>query len=261
MSAGFFGLVLALAPISALAQKVPPKPLETPSPGYPEELTDTGLSGRAEVDIVVKADGSVGEALLGMADHRAFGKKALAVVKTWKFTPGTQNGQPADMKVAIPFNFNPPADQQINAIAKRKVFVELPQPAIPQAQYGAKLKVKREPNLSYPRNVRGDRKDERVEVKFVIAPDGTTLNPEVVGSPRKEFVTPALIAIANTHYEPVAKGGQPVYVETTKTLKFSEDRGGRGFPNDMGGGGGGGGRGFGGGGGGGGGGGDGPDYR
>ena len=49
---------LLLAPALLSAQRVSPKPLAMPSPGYPEELTDTGFNGAAEVDFAVKADGS-----------------------------------------------------------------------------------------------------------------------------------------------------------------------------------------------------------
>src|SRR5947207_401023 len=49
--------LLWLAPLPVFAQKASPKPVEMKSPGYPSELTDTGLSGVAEVDFSVKTDG------------------------------------------------------------------------------------------------------------------------------------------------------------------------------------------------------------
>ncbi len=247
--AGYLGLVLALAPLSALAQKTSPKAIESPSPAYPEELTDTGTDGRAEVDIIVKADGTVAEPTLGMATHRAFGKSAMAAVKSWKFQAATRDGTAVDTRVSIPFVFNAPFEQQINAMAKRKVFVALPAPALTQQEFGGKLKVKTPARPQYPR-IRGERSNEKVEVKFVVGPDGLTLNPTVVGTPRKEFGPAAIQAVARTVYDPPKKNGQPVYVETTTTIKFTDERGGGGGDGgDVGGGrGGGGGGGFGGGG-------------
>lgn len=244
-------------PLAAHAQKVAPKPVSMPSPGYPDALTDTGLSGQAEVDATIKADGSVADAQLAMATHRAFGRAALAAIATWRFEPGTQDGTPVDVKVTIPFVFTAPFEQQVNAMAKRKVFAALAEPALSLKDYGAKLKVKKNATPNYPRTVSGERSDEKVQVDFVVAADGTTLNPKIVGTPRKEFIAPAIQAIAFTTYEPPVKAGKAVYVETSTTLRFTDERPERGGGEEGGGRrrGGGGGGGFGGGGGGGGGGG------
>lgn len=245
---------LALGTASALAQKVDPKPVNTPSPGYPEALTDTGLNGVVEVDLTVKADGSVADAQLGMATHRAFGRAALAAVAVWRFEPGTLDGAPVDRKVSIPFRFAAPFEQVINASAKRKVFAALPEPALTDKDYPTKkLKVKKPARPIYPRALAGSDIEEKVQVKFVVAPDGTTLNPTVVGAKHKEFEAPAIQAVALMSYEPPLKDGKPVYVETTMTLPFANERpdfgGGRGGGGGMGGGRGGGGGGRGGGGG------------
>lgn len=222
----------------ARAERTAPKVANTPSPTYPEELTDSGLSGTAEVDIVVKADGSVANAELAMATHRAFGRAAMAAVKTWRFEPATQDGVAVDQKVAVPFRFAAPPDQIINAVAKRKVFVALPETALTEKEFPTKkLKVKKPARPIYPRALAGSDVTEKVQVKFVVAPDGTTLNPEVVGAKHKEFEFPALQAVAMMSYEPPLKDGKPVYVEATTSLEFENDR------PSFGGGGGGGGRG------------------
>jgi TonB family protein len=228
---------LALASVAG-AQVVKPKPVSMPSPGYPEALTDTGLNGKAEVDFVVKADGSTGDVELAMATDRAFGRVAVAAVRSWKFEPGSRDGKPVDMAFTIPFVFTAPDDQQVDAVARRKVFVKVAEPVLTQKEYGSRLKVKKEARPMYPPALAVLNLDETVEVSFTIAPDGTTLNPEVVGSPRKEFVIPAMIAVAQMAYAPPVKDGKGVYVATTTKVRFSnESQGG------MGGGGGRGGRG------------------
>jgi len=113
--------------------------------------------------------------------------------------------------------------------------------------------VKKAARPIYPRALVGSDTEEKVTVKFVIAPDGTTLNPEVVGAKHKEFEIPAMQAVALMTYEPLLKDGKGVYVETTTTLAFANERpdfggGGGGGGGRRGGGGGGGGRGGGGGG-------------
>jgi TonB family protein len=248
---------LAFAAVSSFAQKVAPKPLNVSSPGYPEELTDTGMNGQAEVDFIVKADGSVADAALAMASHRAFGRAALAVVKTWKFQPATQDGAPVDVHATQRFTFAAPFDQVVNARARRKVFVALTEPALTDKEFPTKkLKVKRAARPAMPRSLAGSDLEEKVQVKFVVAPDGNTLNPTVVAPPKhKELENAAIEAVALMSYEPPLKDGKPVYVEAVTTLDFTNERerGGGGFGGGGSGGGrrgGGGGGGFGGGGGG-----------
>lgn len=234
-----FILLSLLAAPFAVAEKTAPKPLQPLTASYPESLTDTGISGQAEVDFVVKADGTVQDVELATASHRAFGKAALAAIRSAKFQAGTVDGTPADLHVSLPFVFNAPVEQQVNAFAKRKVFLNLTSTPLAQQEFGAKLKAKKAPTPMYPR-VRGDHEDVKVDVKFVVAPDGSTLNPTIVGkTPRQEFVNAAYVAIALAQYEPPMKNGQAVYVETTTTLKFIDERGEFGGPGGMRGGGGG----------------------
>jgi TonB family protein len=229
---------LLLAPALLSAQRTNPKPLATTSPGYPEELTDTGLSGAAEVDFTVKADGTIADVELAMANHRAFGRAALAAVKSWKFEPGTRDGAAADVRVTQKFQFAAPFEQQVNALARRKVFAAIAEPVLTEKEFPAKkLKVKRPARPMYPRALASSGVEENVQVRFIVAPDGTTLNPKVVAAKHREFEAPAVQAVALMSYEPPQKDGKAVYVETTTTVKFTNER------PDFGGGFGGGGRG------------------
>jgi TonB family protein len=232
------------------AQRVAPKPIAAVSPGYPDELTDTGINGTAEVDFVVKADGTIADAELAMATHRAFGRAALAAVRAWRVEAATLDGKPIDQRVSQKFNFTAPLEQQVNAAARRKVFAALPETALTDKEFPTKkLKVKHAARPAYPRAMAASGVEEKVLVKFVVAPDGATLNPAVVGAKHKEFEMPALQAVAQMTYEPPMKDGKAVYVEATTTLEFANER--PDFGGGGGRGGGGGGRGGGGGGGGG----------
>lgn len=213
-------LALILAALLPLlrAAATDPKPLATPSPGYPAALTDSGRSGSASIDIVVKADGTVGEASIKAADHEAFGEAALAVIRQWTFEPGTKDGVPVERRVTVPFRFTAPLTQQLNARLNRKVFQPILVHVYSQKEYGKRLRTTKPPRPRYPPDGKGE---EKVEVKYVVAPDGTTVNPEIVGSPRPEFILPAILAIAGTVYEPPVKDGKPVYVATSTRLTIA----------------------------------------
>jgi len=228
------GACFVIGALSLRAQTVAPKPVSTPSPGYPESLTDTGLSGQAEVDITIKADGSVADPELGMATHRAFGKAAMTAVRFWKFQPGTRDGVAADIRVTVPFVFTAPLNQQVTALAKRKVFVTISDPVLSQKD-GPKLKPKKDFASVYSRPIDGKDVDQTVQVDFVVAPDGTTLNPKIVGSPPKDFELGSLLTVARAAYNPPLKNGQGVYVEASVKLHFTSERSDR-YGEGMGGG-------------------------
>jgi TonB family protein len=233
-------LVPLILGVSVHAAQTNPQPVETPSPGYPAALTDSGVSGSATVDILVKADGSVDQASLKSADHEAFGEAALAAIKKWRFTPATVDGTPVEKRVTVPFKFAAPVAQQLNARYKRKVFQEVPERVLSQKEFGKKLKPKKPLRAVYPPAAKGA--EANVQVKFVVAPDGSTINPEIQGKPPKEFLLPAINAIANAAYEPPVKDGKGVYVEMSTKLAFAPPprggRGGGGGGGDFGGGGG-----------------------
>jgi hypothetical protein len=68
----------------------------------------------------------------------------------------------------------------------------------------------------------------------------------VLGNPPKQFVLPAVLAIATAAYEPPMKDGKPVFVEMSTKLAFAPPQragrgGGGGGGGDFGSGGGGGG--------------------
>jgi TonB family protein len=254
--------LIFVAPVQA--QKVNPKSISTPAPGYPQELIEAGLGfpGQAVITFTVKADGTVGDAIVTAADQPIFGKVALEAVLSWKFQPGTVDGVPVERRVSMPFRFQEPIELQVNRLSNRKVYTTIDEPVLTDKEYGKKLKEKIKVEALYPRNLLRSGITEKVEVEFVVAPDGTTLNPKIAKRPsHQEFFNAAITAIVQTTYEPPIKDGKPVYVATTKTLSIKEpeqdsgNRGGRGGGGGGGGGRGGGGGGRGGGGGGGGGGG------
>jgi TonB family protein len=213
--------VLALAP-ALQAQRTNPKPVTVSQPKYPTELVDSGLSGTASVSFVVKADGSVTDPVLKSADHPAFGTEAMAVITQWKFEPGTRDGAAVDTPVEIPIQFRAPFDQKINALAKRKVFQPLSEPAMTQKEYKSKLKVKSKARPAYPPTLAKSGVKEDVKVNFVVTPDGTTINPQFEKEPNVQLLVPSIAAIAQMTYEPPKKGGKGVYVEATETLHFEE---------------------------------------
>ena len=72
---------------------IPPKPKSTnPIPPYPREARAEGRTGAVVLEIVILADGSVGNVKLVRGDE-PFASVAVETVKTWKYEPARYKGQ------------------------------------------------------------------------------------------------------------------------------------------------------------------------
>jgi TonB family protein len=81
------------------------------SPRYPGALREGGRpSGQAVVEFVVDRDGRARLPRVVSATDRRFGWAAATAVSQWVFDGPRRGGNPADVRVQIPFQFKPPAD-------------------------------------------------------------------------------------------------------------------------------------------------------
>ncbi len=87
-----------------------PAVLNSPSPEYPLNLHDQGITGQALIDFLVQPDGTVSDARALSADRPEFEVNALAAVRQWTFAPGRIAGLAVTthMQVPIVFQLDPP---------------------------------------------------------------------------------------------------------------------------------------------------------
>ncbi|MGE5360523.1 MAG: energy transducer TonB [Bacteroidales bacterium] len=86
-----------------------PRLVHEVKPQYPIEAMRAQIQGRVLVDAVVLPDGRVGDVVVAVPlDKGAFylDNEAVAVVKKWRFKPGTVHGQPVPMTVSVDIAFN-----------------------------------------------------------------------------------------------------------------------------------------------------------
>jgi TonB family protein len=73
---------------------------------YPETAKENRIEGRVFVEFVVKADGSVSDAIIVRGVDSSLDQEALRVVMASpEWTPGRQNGQPVDVAFTFPVMF------------------------------------------------------------------------------------------------------------------------------------------------------------
>jgi TonB family protein len=79
---------------------------QEPHPAYPYALQSDGLSGQAEIEVVIDRDGRVLFPRIVSASQEDFGWAAAVAVSRWRFQPPTKDGQKVDARLTIPFTFD-----------------------------------------------------------------------------------------------------------------------------------------------------------
>jgi periplasmic protein TonB len=80
--------------------------LSKPSPEYSSVARQMKVTGHVEVEATVATDGSV-ETVKVLTGNPLLTASAVNAVKKWKFTPFTDNGEPAKALAVLSFDFKP----------------------------------------------------------------------------------------------------------------------------------------------------------
>jgi len=77
-----------------------------PLPKYPEVARRRGQEGTVTLEVLVLADGRVGEMdLVASSGYRSLDKAALKAVRRWQFKPATSLSAPVESRVLVPVDF------------------------------------------------------------------------------------------------------------------------------------------------------------
>jgi TonB family protein len=86
-------------------------PLYRVAPEYPGTLRKAGRpAGRAEIEFIIDREGRARLPRVVSATREEFGWSAATAVSQWIFRVPLRGGQPADVRVRIPFDFKAPVD-------------------------------------------------------------------------------------------------------------------------------------------------------
>jgi protein TonB len=112
--------LLALALFAAVAHAQTPSTVYDPGNGvtlprvskevkadYTNEARAQRIEGTVLMNVVVVADGSVGDVSVIESLDSAYGLDANAVtaMKQWQFAPGTKDGKPVAVRIVVEMNF------------------------------------------------------------------------------------------------------------------------------------------------------------
>ena len=84
-----------------------PVPVLQVKPQYTSEAMRAKIQGVVTLEVVVNADGTVGDANVVRSLDPIFGldQSAIAAVKAWKFKPGRRAGKPIPVLVTVELSF------------------------------------------------------------------------------------------------------------------------------------------------------------
>jgi TonB family protein len=83
-----------------------PQQLEAAQPFYPKEPFDARIEGTVGLELVVQANGSVGDVRVVKSLNPDLDEAAMACARRWRFRPGTKDGQPIDLIVTLDISFS-----------------------------------------------------------------------------------------------------------------------------------------------------------
>lgn len=83
---------------------VPPVPIDSPRPGYPEWAREASIQGTVLLHVLVGTDGRVKRVIV-IRGVRGLDEEAAKVVRRWVFRPALSNGIPVQVWVEVPVAF------------------------------------------------------------------------------------------------------------------------------------------------------------
>ena len=106
-----FGHGLARTPVAPVAPSTPgltpPKVTREVRPQYTKAAKDAGIQGSVVLDVVIEADGTVGDVTVKKSLDAVHGldEEAVKAAKQWTFEPGTKDGKPVPVLVTLEMAF------------------------------------------------------------------------------------------------------------------------------------------------------------
>lgn len=84
-----------------------PVPVKSVKPEYTEEAKRARIQGNVLLDVVVTAEGTVSDVKVARSLDTTFGldQRAVEAAEQWTFKPGTKDGKPVAVRVAIELTF------------------------------------------------------------------------------------------------------------------------------------------------------------
>lgn len=224
---------------------------------YPEEARERGIEGTVVARFVIEKDGSMREASIISDIGGGCGEEVLRVLYLMneqhiRWTPQPARGRPVAVEFTVPVTF-PPYKEQDTPLQVERVYPPPPPPSPPPGKEEVFKVVEHMPrfpgcenipdkeerkkcadakflqfiysNLRYPDEAREQGIEGTVIARFVIAKDGSLIEPSIVkdiggGCGEEVLRVLHLISEQNIKWVPGPSRGRPVNVEFNIPVRF-----------------------------------------
>jgi TonB family protein len=181
-------------------------------------LRDAGVTGSAQVQVRVTAEGVVAGTRVVQASHPAFGDAAVQALAVARFRPARSEGAAVGYTFALPVRFElsgeawPPIAADV-VTTGQGAWDQPPMPANVQ-------EIARALNGEYPPLLREAGITARAQVRLRIAATGEVLQATSLSATHPEAGPAAERAMARARFSPARKNGQPVAAEIVLPVEF-----------------------------------------
>lgn len=188
-------------------------------PVYPPEALKKRASGMVTVRLIVDETGAVTAARAVDEPDAAFVDSAVAAVKSWKFIPATDHGEPVACCLETLVAYSPARGQQ-----KPSTIPPAEQSFMP-APRSAPVML-RSPPGDYPEALVDRMIPGVVRFTCTVLADGQVVQPRVRAASHADFVLPALRSLQTWEFKPAMMGDLPVRAEAEGVMRFEAMLGG-----------------------------------
>ena len=203
---------------------------------YPFDAQQQNIQGRVVLRFVVTPDGSIDSVQIVKSVDPSLDNEAVRVVKRMpKWTPGKENGKPIYVYFAIPITFRLPEYEVINQSdsanyipvldfskdTTQTIYEEVEDmPRFPGGE-AALMKFLGD-NICYPAKAVEKGTHGRVVLRFVVTPDGSIANVEVVKPLDSSFCDDEAVRVIKKmpKWIPGKQNGKPVYAYFSLPVTF-----------------------------------------
>jgi TonB family protein len=208
---------------------------------YPESAREAGIEGRVVVEFIVNKQGNVVEPNILRGIGGGADEAALEAIRSTRFTPGVQRGQPVDVKMVLPIVFRlssdgtapppppptpqppppppaPPAPGDLGprTSAGEEIFIVVEE--MPRMIGGMEAYYNQ---LRYPDMARRAGIEGRVILQFVVDKEGKPIDAVVVRGIGAGADEAALEALSKVRFTPGKQRGHSVNVQMQLPVEFS----------------------------------------
>ena len=206
-----------------------PTPIQSVQPKYTREALQAKVEGVVEVELVVLADGTVGDVRVTKSLDKVYGldQQAIDAAKQWLFRPGTKDGRGVPVMVTLVLEFrlsdrgspSTPSLTPASTTARDDFYKDTYPSVYPKLEKPVTLQSSQP---KYTSEALRAKLQGTVEVEAVVGTDGTVSRARVTKSLDKQLGLDesALEAVRSWVFEPGRLNGQPVPVVVTLMLEF-----------------------------------------